>query len=219
MVKITFIIVVVWSLVGSGALGNPNFNRFIPTGWGVGNGFDKGPYPYFQEVNIDSDSQKEIILHCSYRERDEYLPDKHMLLLLDGENGSYRKVWSRRFDSVEGVFFLARDVNKDGKKELVVHELHSGSGAYGRLWVFQIERAGLKKLFCDEVEGDTYLWDLVKQVPDLNPDYFPDSDRDGKKEIVTGHRLHPDGVSSVDEPWRFDVYKWDGKRYALAQTY
>jgi hypothetical protein len=213
MVKIILGVIVIWFLIGKGVFGNPSFNCFIPNGWFAGNGFSKDPYPYFQEIDVDHDFQKEILLHCSYREKSEYFPDKHVIFLLDMERGKYRKKWSRRFDSVEGIFFLARDINKDGKKELVVHGLHSGNGAYGKLWVFQIEKSGLKELFCKEVEGDTYLWDPIKRVSDLNPSYFPDSDRDGRNEIVTGHRVHLEGVSSVDEPWHYNTYKWDGNKY------
>jgi hypothetical protein len=105
------------------------------------------------------------------------------------------------------------DINKDGKKELLVHDDFGGSAGFGELRIYNYKGICL---FDRKVEGDAYLWHPVKHIPALNPDYFPDLDKDGIVEIVVGHRGTEDRFAQVDQPWWFDIYKWNGKKYVLA---
>jgi hypothetical protein len=105
------------------------------------------------------------------------------------------------------------DINKDGKKELLIHDFYGGTAGYGELKIYT---SNGRCLFSEKVEGDTYLWHPQKHCSSLNPDYFPDLDRDGIVEILVGYRGKDVKFSHVDEPWWFDVYKWNGRTYILA---
>lgn len=105
------------------------------------------------------------------------------------------------------------DINKDGKKELLVHDYYGGSGAVGELRIYNSTN---QCIFKDRVEGDIYLWDPNKQAPALVPEFFPDLNKDGLPEILIGYRGHGYNIAQVDEPWWFDVYSWNGRKYVLA---
>jgi hypothetical protein len=108
---------------------------------------------------------------------------------------------------------FSTDINRDGKKELIVHDDFGGTSGFGELKIYNCK--GLC-IFDKKVEGDTYLWHPVKHIPALNPDYFPDLDKDGVVEIIVGRRAEDDRFDHVGQPWWFDVYKWDGRKYILA---
>ncbi|MBI5701448.1 VCBS repeat-containing protein [Candidatus Saganbacteria bacterium] len=105
------------------------------------------------------------------------------------------------------------DINGDGKRELLVHDFYGGTAGFGELRIYNSK--GIL-IFRKKVEGDPYLWHPVKHVQALNPDFFPDLDKDGIVEILVGYRGEDGHVSHVDEPWWFDIYKWNGKAYILA---
>lgn len=107
------------------------------------------------------------------------------------------------------------DINKDGKKELLVHDFYGGTAGYGELIIYNSNN---KIIFAKMVEGDPYLWHPKKHMPALNYDFFPDLDKDGIAEILVGCRNKDAKLSHVDEPWWFDVYKWDGKAYVMADA-
>jgi len=41
-------------------------------------------------------------------------------------------------------------------------------------------------------------------------------DKDGLVEILVGYRSHDENIARVDQPWWFDVYRWNGRKYVLA---
>lgn len=115
------------------------------------------------------------------------------------------------------TFKFSKDIDRDGKKELVIHDLFEGSAAYGKLRIYN--NSG-KLLFMKFVQGEPYLWHPDKHLLALNPRFFPDLDKDGIVEILIGRRgqCEHKGVfhCEASEPWWFDVYKWNGKTYILA---
>lgn len=111
---------------------------------------------------------------------------------------------------------ISKDIDKDGRKELFVHDLYEGNAAYGQLRIYDSSK---KLIFLKYVQGECYLWHPEKHVSALNPGFFPDLDKDGVVEILIGHR--EEGCNNVfhceaEKPWWFDVYKWNGKTYVLA---
>jgi hypothetical protein len=108
---------------------------------------------------------------------------------------------------------FSTDINKDGRKELIVHDFYGGTAGFGQLRIYTPKGVCL---FSKKVEGDPYLWHPIKHVPALNPDFFPDLDKDGIVEIIVGHRAEDERFSQVDQPWWYDIYKWDGKKFSLA---
>jgi hypothetical protein len=111
---------------------------------------------------------------------------------------------------------FSKDIDKDGKKELFVHDLYEGNAAYGQLRIYNSSR---KLIFSKYVQGECYLWHPEKHVSTLNLDFFPDLDRDGIAEILVGHREKEcENIyhCEAEKPWWFDVYKWNGKTYILA---
>jgi hypothetical protein len=110
---------------------------------------------------------------------------------------------------------FSADINKDGKIEFLVHDFYGGTAGFGELRIYNSKT---KMIFAKKVEGDPYLWHPEKHVPALNPEFFPDIDNDGIAEILVGCRQEDGKLSHVDEPWWFDVYKWDGKTYVLADA-
>lgn len=111
---------------------------------------------------------------------------------------------------------FSKDIDKDGKNELLIHDLYEGNAAYGQLRIYSSSK---KLIFLKDVQGECYLWHPKKHVSVLNPDYFPDLDKDGVVEILVGHR--EEGCDNVyhceaEKPWWFDVYRWSGKAYVLA---
>jgi len=205
-------------LLLSSAASALNLDSFIPKGWQAGNGFRNDPYPYYLRINTGMGANKEIILHYSFVEKGEYLPDKHIISFLSWNGAKYIEKWKKTFNSIENIFFLVNDINKDGKKELIVHGLHSGNGAYGNLWVFQFGKTMAGKIFDKAVQGERYLWNDKKRQAGICPEYFPDLDKDGILEIMAGHRAEDDKVACVDEPWWIDIYKWNGGTYILANN-
>ena len=203
-------------LLISSASSGLNLDAFIPKGWQAGNGFRDDPYPYYLKINTGMGANKEIILHYSFVEKGEYLPDKHVISFLSWNGTKYIEKWKKTFNSIENIFFLVSDINRDGRKELIVHGLHSGNWAYGNLWIFQYDKTRAEKVFDKAVQDEGYLWNDKKRQAGICPEYFPDLDKDGIVEILAGHRAESDNVASVDEPWWFDVYKWDGSKYILA---
>ncbi len=115
------------------------------------------------------------------------------------------------------TFKFSKDVNGDGEKELIVHDLYNGNAAYGQIRIYDQEK---RLIFIKDTQGEPYLWHPEKHIPALNPGFFPDLNNDGVKEIVIGCRgmcLHESNPHAcVDMPWWFDVYKWNGKTYVLA---
>ncbi|MBI5400294.1 hypothetical protein HZB07_06825 [Candidatus Saganbacteria bacterium] len=107
------------------------------------------------------------------------------------------------------------DINKDGQTELLVHDFFGGTGAVGELRIYNAKK---QCIFKKRVEGDPYLWDTEKYVPSLTSDFFPDLDGDGLVEILVGYRGHDENIAQVNEPWWFDVYRWNGKKYVLANN-
>lgn len=215
MGKVVFFLIIEFLLFGA-ALANPNVNSFIPRGWQAGNGFKDYLNPFYVKANIDQDDNKEIILHYSRKGKDEYWPDKHVISFLSFNGKKYTEKWRKRFDSMENIFFLVEDINNDRKKELVVHGMHSGNAAYGHLWVFQLSKTGLINILDKAAQGEMYLWDANKQRSGICPDYFPDLNKDGIKEIIMGRQAEDERFCHVDQPWWFDIYKWDGHKYCLA---
>ncbi|OGC05446.1 hypothetical protein A2230_07090 [candidate division WOR-1 bacterium RIFOXYA2_FULL_36_21] len=110
---------------------------------------------------------------------------------------------------------FSADINKDGKKELLVHDFYGGTAGFGELRIYNLKG---EKIFAKKVEGDPYLWHPEKHLPALNPNFFPDMDKDGIVEILIGYRKETGVLSHVEELWWFDVYKWNGKTYILADA-
>lgn len=197
----------------------PDVDLLVPKGWQKGNGLAKDQFPFYIKMNIDQDSAEEIILHCSYKEKMDYLPSKHILSVFDWNGREYYKKWSAKFDASDNIFFLIEDINRDGKRELIVNGYNSGNAGLGRLWIFQLAKSDPAMIFDKDVQGDIYLWNSKKLVPGLEPGYFSDLDHDGVVEILIGQREK--GCNSMfhceaEKPWWFDVYRWDGNAYVLA---
>jgi hypothetical protein len=99
------------------------------------------------------------------------------------------------------------DINNDGRIEYLTHEYFGGTGGYG---VLQMSNDKGVLIFREEVQGDPYF------NQSLNPRFFKDIDKDGTLEILVGYPKYRSNVSNVDTPWKFDVYKWNGKDYAFS---
>jgi len=125
--------------------------------------------------------------------------------------------FSNGADAKIAIFKFSDDINGDGKKELIVHDLYEGNAADGQIRIYDPDG---KLIFIKKVQGEPYLWHPEKHIPALNPGFFPDLNNDGIKELLVGHRgmcLHDKNPHScVDMPWWFDVYQWNGRTYALA---
>jgi hypothetical protein len=214
MVKMKTIILLL--IFAGNAYAISNADLFVPKGWQKGNGLAKDPFPFYIKANIDEDSENEIILHCSYKEKGDYLPSKHILSIFDWNGNKYYKKWSSSFNAWDHIFFLIDDLNKDKKPELIINGYNSGNAGLGHLWIFQLTKSNPTVIFDKDVQGDIYLWDSEKLAPGLEPAYFPDLDRDGISEILIGYSVPCENVSRVDEPWWFDIYRWNGKTYILA---
>lgn len=199
----------------------PDVDALIPKGWQKGNGLDKTPFPFYIKMDIDRDSEKEIILHYSYKEKGDYLPSKHILSIFDWNGKKYFKKWSRKFNESDNIFFLIKDINGDKKQELIVNGYNSGNAGLGHLWILPLTKSDPTMIFDKNVQGDIYLWNSEELAPGLEPDYFPDLDKDGVVEILVGHREEEcNNVyhCEAEKPWWFDVYKWDGKTYVTANN-
>lgn len=112
---------------------------------------------------------------------------------------------------------LSKDINRDGKNELLIHDLYEGNASYGQLRIYNSK----KLIFSTSVQNECYLWLPEKQITGLNPDFFPDLDKDGIVEIIIGHReesCDKDVHCEADKARWFDVYKWNGKTYILADS-
>lgn len=103
-----------------------------------------------------------------------------------------------------------KDINNDGKSELIVHDFIGGTGTYGVLTIYNDKG---QIIFKENVQGDPYLEDPRKHILSLNPLFFKDIDKDGVIEILTGQHDPRDNASNYDAPWKFKVYKWNGKKY------
>lgn len=113
---------------------------------------------------------------------------------------------------------FSKDINKDGKNELLIHDLYEGNAAYGQLRVYDSSK---KLVFIKYVQGECYLWHPQKQVIALNPAYFSDLDKDGMVEILVGRR--EEGCDNAhhceaEKNWWFDIYRWNGKAYVSADN-
>jgi len=193
-----------------------NVNSLIPKGHQPGNGYVNDILPYYFETNLSWDNSKELVLHYSHKKKGEPYPDKQIISMFKKSNGADLKIWEICFDNYEEIDFLIDDINKDGKKEMIVHGLHSGTGACGNLWLYQLGEKVPRKIFGKSVEGEGYILGANGQKSNLDHDFFPDLDKDGIVEILVGYRGESNHASSVDSPFWFDVYKWNGKSYFLA---
>lgn len=199
-----------------------NVDGLVPKGWQKGNGLDKDLFPSCIKMDIDRDSESEIILHSSHKEKGDYLPSKHILSIFDWNGREYVKKWGSNFNVSDNIFFLIEDVNRDKKLELIVNGYNSGNAGLGHLWIFKLAKSNPIMIFDKDVQGDIYLWNSEKLAPGLEPDFFPDLDNDGAKEIVIGRRGICDHDknfhSCADMPWWYDVYRWNGKAYVSANS-
>lgn len=105
---------------------------------------------------------------------------------------------------------LSKDINNDGKFELLVHKFIGGTGSHGILTVYNNEG---KIIFKENVQGDPYLENPKKHTLDLNPLFFKDLNGDGIIEILVGQHKTINGMSNYDSPWTYKVFKWNGKKY------
>jgi len=103
-----------------------------------------------------------------------------------------------------------KDINNDGKAELLAHDFMGGTGAYGILTVYNNKG---QIIFKENVQGDPYLEDPSKHTLTPNPIFFKDIDKDGVVEILVGRQEYQDNTPNCDAPWKFKAYKWDGNRY------
>lgn len=107
-----------------------------------------------------------------------------------------------------------KDINNDGRPELLVHDSIGGTGAYGMLTIYNNKG---KVIFKENVQGDPYLENPKKHTLDLNPLFFKDINGDGIIEILVGQHKNINGISNYDSPWKYKVFKWNGKKYRPAK--